>query len=109
MGKYSYEEDLDILYIYNNPENQKVAGNLVLGNFVLDLAKNGKVLGIEIDCASKIFKTTPENLSKLNNASIETIKFGNMVALGLILSTAIKEYSFQFAFPTQKQQITSFC
>jgi len=53
MEKYSYEEDLDILYIYNNPENEKVAGDLVFGNLVLDIAENGKVLGVEIDCASR--------------------------------------------------------
>jgi uncharacterized protein YuzE len=109
MKTHSYEEDLDILYIYNNPENEKVSNNLVLGNLVLDIAENGKVLGVEIDCASKLFKTPSENLNNLKNASVEVIKFGNMVALGFILSTALKEYSFQFAFPTQKSQITSFC
>jgi len=109
MKNYSYEKDLDTLYIYNNSEKENVVGNIVFGNFILDIGENGKVLGIEIDCASKFFKTTPESLNDIKTASVEVIKFGNIVTLGLVLSTKIKEYYFQFALPKQNQQITAFC
>ena len=62
MDKYEYEEDLDILYINNNLQKEKVLGNLVFGNIVIDIGENGKVLGIEIDCASKLFNLKPEQL-----------------------------------------------
>ena len=55
METYEYEEDLDILYVYNNPNKEKVEDSLVIGNIVIDIEKNGKVLGAEIDCASKLF------------------------------------------------------
>ena len=109
MKNYSYEEDLDILYIYNNPEKEKVAGNFVLGNFVLDVDGNGKILGIEIDCASKFFKMPSEQLNNIKTASIEVMKFGNMITLGLILATGIKEYHFQFAMPQKNQAPIAFC
>jgi len=54
MKNYEYEEDLDILYINNNFKKEKVIGNLVFGNIVIDIGESGKVLGIEIDCASKL-------------------------------------------------------
>ena len=55
MKNYEYENDLDILYINNNSEKEKIVGNLTLGNIVIDIGETGKVFGIEIDCASKLF------------------------------------------------------
>ncbi len=52
---YEYEEDLDILYVNNNLNKEKVIDNLVFGNIVIDFGEDGKVLGIEIDCASRLF------------------------------------------------------
>ncbi len=53
MNNYEYEEDLDILYINNNPNKEKPIGSLVIGNMVIDAGETGRVLGIEIDSASK--------------------------------------------------------
>jgi len=99
MKGYEYAKDLDILYIHNNSENEKVAGNLVIGNMVLDVGKNGKVLGVEIDCASKFFKFPAEQFKNLKTAKIEVIKFSNMITLGIVLATNLKERFFQFAIP----------
>ena len=109
MKNHSYEEDLDILYIYNNPKDEKVSGNLILGNMILDVGENGKVLGIEIDCASKFFRFPSEQIKELQIAKIEVTKFSNMITLGLILSTKIKEYHFQFAVPQKNNAPIAFC
>ena len=82
---------------------------MVLGNFVLDVGENGKILGIEIDCASKFFKISPEQLGNLKTTSIEVIKFGNMITLGLLLTTEMKEYHFQFAMPQKNKAPIIFC
>lgn len=65
MKNYEYEENLDILYINNNFEKEKVVGSLVFGNIVIDIGENEKVLGIEIDCASKLFNFPSEQLNNL--------------------------------------------
>lgn len=97
MKNYEYEEDLDILYINNNFEREKPTGSLVFGNIVIDAGENGKVLGIEIDCASKLFNFPPEQLNNLKMAKIQVMRIGNILTLGIALATSIKEHTFQFA------------
>jgi len=87
MKTYEYEEDLDILYVYNNPNKEKADDSLVLGNIVIDIAKNGKVLGVEIDCASKLFNFP---LEQLNNLSKAIISFNLNCMLEIAASVKIK-------------------
>jgi len=100
-NEYDYEDDLDILYVYNNPAGEVVVSNLSFGTIVIDIGQSGRVLGVEIDCASKIFKLPIEQLKNLKVAKVEVMKVGNMITFGVALSTAIKEYNFQFAVPQQ--------
>jgi uncharacterized protein YuzE len=101
MKNYEYEEDLDILYIYNNLDKEKVIGSLVFGNIVIDVGENGKVLGIEVDCASKLFNFPQELLNNLKIAKIQVMRLGNMLTLGIALATPTKEHTFQFAIPQE--------
>ena len=108
MKNYEYEEDLDILYINNNFEKEKVIGNLVFGNIVIDVGESGKVLGIEIDCASKLFNFSSAQLKDLKVAKVQVMKIGNMLTLAIVIATSIKEHTFQFVIPpeTNKNIIT---
>ena len=99
---YEYEEDLDILYIYNNLiRGKKVTNTLVFGNIVIDVGEDGKVLGIEIDCASRFFNFPPEQLKNLKMAKIQAIKIDNILTLGVAIATPIREHSFQFILPQE--------
>ncbi len=109
MENYDYEEDLDILYINNNFEKEKVIGNLVFGNIVIDVGESGKVLGIEIDCASKLFNFPPEHLNNLKLAKIQVMKMGNILTLGIALATQIKEHTFQFAISQETNNVPIIC
>lgn len=109
MDNYEYEEDLDILYINNNLEKEKTIGNLVFGNIVVDVGENGKVLGIEVDCASRLFNFPAEQLNNLKLAKIQIMKIGNMLTLGIVLGTAIKEHTFQFAVSQETSKIPIVC
>ena len=102
---YEYEEDLDILYINNNQHREKVIENLVLGNIVIDFGEDGKVLGIEIDCASKLFNFPSEQLKNLKVAKIQVMKIGDMLTLGVAIATSVKEHSFQFTIPQESSRI----
>ena len=104
MKNYEYEEDLDILYINNNFNKEKPINNLVLGNFVIDVGETGKVLGVEIDCASKLFNFTSEQLNDLQLAKIQVMRIGNMLTLGISIATKMKEHSFQFAIQQESSQ-----
>lgn len=101
MKNYEYEEDLDILYINNNLEKERVASNLVFGNMVIDIGENGKILGVEIDCASKLFNFPSEQLNNLKVAKIQVMRIGDILTLGVALATSMKEHSFQFAIPQE--------
>jgi len=103
MENYEYEEDLDILYISNNQAKENPVGNLVFGNIVIDIGEEGKVLGIEIDCASKFFNFPAEQLKELQVAKIQVIKVGNMITLGVVIATQTKEHSFQFVVPQENK------
>ncbi len=104
MKNYEYENDLDILYINNNLNREKIVDNLVLGNIVIDIGETGKVVGIEIDCASKLFNFPPEQLNNLQVAKIQVMKIGNMLTLGIIIATSLKEHSFQFMIQQEQNQ-----
>lgn len=109
MKDYEYEEDLDILYINNNFEKEKVIGNLVFGNIVVDLGESGKVLGIEIDCASKLFNFSSEQLNNLKLAKIQVMRIGNMLTLGIMLATQLKEHTLQFVIPQETTKVPIVC
>ena len=94
---YDYEEDLDVLYIYNNPSNKMVEGNLVLENMVLDIGREGEILGAEIDCASKFLNLPLDYLKNLKTAQIKIIKFRNMIKFEVnLVNNAGNSASFQF-------------
>ena len=105
MKNYDYGSDLDILYIYNNFENEEVEGNIVFENIVVDVGKTGKVLGVEIDCASKLFNFPSDQLNNLKLAKIQVMKIGNMLTLGIVLATQVKEHTFQFAISQEADKI----
>ena len=109
MKNYEYEEELDILYINNNSEKEKVIGNLTFGNIVIDIGETGKVLGIEIDCASKLFNFPSEQLKDLKVAKVQVMKIGNMLTLAIVIATSIKEHTFQFVIPQETSKTPISC
>lgn len=109
MKNYEYEEDLDILYVNNNFEREKVTWNLVFGNIVIDVGESGKVLGVEVDCASKLFNFPSEQLNNLKLARVQVMRIGNMLTLGIALATSIKEHTFQFVISQESSRVPIAC
>jgi hypothetical protein len=75
----------------------------------VDIGESGKVLGIEIDCASKLFNFPAEQLNSLNLAKVQVMRVGNMVTLGIALATSIKEHTFQFVIPQETNRVPIAC
>lgn len=81
-----YDEKNDILYIY---QKGKFKGNVEIGDFVLDIDVNKRVMGIEILNASENLKSlniTKDMLAKVKNASLKTLYKKDSILVGLVLS-----------------------
>ena len=105
MRDYDYEEDLDILYINNNREREKIEGSLIFGNVVIDVGFDGKVLGAEIDCASKFFNLDENQLKGLMVTKVNIMRLGNITTMGIMIATRAKEYVFQFVVPRERNNV----
>ncbi len=58
-----YRESSDTLYLYHNPHNDKVTGNLVFRDGpIVDIGRNGNVLSLSVDNASKKLKLSPDEI-----------------------------------------------
>jgi uncharacterized protein YuzE len=101
-----YEEDLDLLYISNNSNKEKVFGTLVFGNLVFDVGTDGKILGAEIDCASKLFNLSQEQLIALRNAKILINTVNNMLTLGVFVEVNSIERTYQYVISNKKISLT---
>tara|TARA_Y100000310_G_scaffold333395_1_gene410858 strand:+ start:1112 stop:1456 length:345 start_codon:yes stop_codon:yes gene_type:complete len=99
---YDYDKDLDILHVYSSEIKQGIKGNISFGYSTLDIGYNGKIVGMEIEEASKLFKVSSEVLSKLDNVSLEIRKMGNLLFIGVFLKKGFVKTNFQINFPVKK-------
>jgi uncharacterized protein YuzE len=61
MVKVNYDQKWDILYVYKEGKKAKFSVE-ALENFVIDIGSDGKVVGLEIQNASKTLKVTKMSL-----------------------------------------------
>ncbi len=107
---YDYDEENDILAVYNSP--RKVKESLeVSENIVVDLDKDDKINGIEIMDASEFFGSFNQEinkkfLSELDFVKIEPRSFRNQWILLVILQSKGKQFS-QPMPPLRKTEFTS--
>ena len=104
--KYEYADDVDVLYIDNNPERKKPKWNLPIGNMVIDVASNGKVLGIEIYSASKFLNFSPEHLNNLKIAEVRVMKMRNLITFGIFIGTATEKCNFQLGITKDENKLS---
>ncbi|MEK6917819.1 MAG: DUF2283 domain-containing protein [Nanoarchaeota archaeon] len=110
MYKFHYDEENDILSIYDSP--RKVKESLeVSENIVIDLDKNDRINGIEIMDAGEFFGSfNPEIdkdlLSELDSAKIEYKSFRSQWMLLVVLSAKGRQFS-QPMPPLRKTEFSS--
>jgi len=108
--KYDYDDENDILVIYEHNEDVKESLEVSEG-IVLDLDSDDGVVGIEIMDASEFFGSfNPEInksfLSELNSARIEYKSFRNQWMLLVVLQSKGKQFS-QPMPPLRKTEFAS--
>ncbi len=105
-GSFEYDAELDIFYIYNNQSGEDVAGSVGFGNVIYDVSVSGKVVGLEIDNASRVFNITPTLLEKVENANISVQVQKNMLLLAFVISVNKQVHTFSYVIPKNKVSIT---
>lgn len=80
--QFDYNEDLDILHIYNSDINPELKGCLNYGNFNIDIGNDDKVVGVELEGASSVLNMPKEKLANLDNTMLMVRKIGNILFIG---------------------------
>ncbi len=84
--KWNYDGDLDILHVYSEEIKKGVKGGLSAGNFNIDVGNDNRIVGIEIEEASKVLLLNPSILSSLDEVNLIIRKMGNMLFMGVGVS-----------------------
>jgi len=83
---YDQKEDIFIL-----SKNKKVKASIDLGDFIIDVDKDGFVSGIEILNASQNLGLAEEQLKELKLASMNVVYKPNYVYITIIMNFGLKE------------------
>lgn len=102
---YDYDSELDILHVYSSEINEGIKGCLSIGDFNIDIGRDNKVVGIEIEEASKNLRLNSEILSSLDKADIVIRKTRNMLFMGVAVMKGVINSSIQVTTPSNNLQI----
>lgn len=64
---YDYESDLDILHVYSSDIKEGIKGCVSIGDINIDVGYNDKIIGVEIEEASKLLKAHPLLIKIIGN------------------------------------------
>lgn len=78
-----YDSELDILHVYSEEIKDGVKGCLSIGDFNMDVGNDDKIVGIELEQASKNLNLSPEILSSPNKVDLTVRKSGNALFMGV--------------------------
>jgi uncharacterized protein YuzE len=87
--KIIYDEEDDILSMIHKDKKSKAS--IDIGDFVIDVDKNGFIIGLEILNASENLKLTSEQLSSLLQASMLVKYKPNYIYISLVMQLKDKE------------------
>ena len=70
---FTYDADADAMYIYKN-KSLKYKGSIDIGDFVIDISKEGKVKGLEILNTSVNLNVPKAALLKMTSAKLRVLQ-----------------------------------
>mgnify|MGYP001567436492 CR=1 FL=1 len=103
--KAEYNNELDILHVYSSEIEKGVKGCISFGYATLDISYDNKIIGLEIEEASRILNVSQNVLSGLEETNLIIRKEGNMLLVGIFLAKGEIKTNFQFNFPSQNMQV----
>jgi len=104
--KYDYDEELDILHIYNSEIDNGVKGGLSYGNFNIDLGFNNRVVGVELEGASSVLNLSQETLSNLDSVQLLSRRIGDTLFIGINVIKDKQNSTLQIGVPETDGEIS---
>jgi uncharacterized protein YuzE len=106
INHFEYSADIDSLHIFGD-EQSDIAGSLRFENLIYDVDTSGKIIGLEIDNASKLFNTSPELLKENIKEAFLNVKVSNNVLLmGFVVMVQKEKFNFSYIFSRDKIALT---
>ena len=106
INHYEYNSDIDSLHIFGNEEGE-IEGSITFENFIFDVDTLGRIIGIEIDNASKLLNVTPEFLNEhIKEAFLNVKVSSNNLFIGFTIMLQKKEFNFSYVIPRNKIVLT---
>jgi uncharacterized protein YuzE len=97
-----YDSELDTFHAYSEEIKKGITGCLSIGDFNIDIGDDNKVVGIELEQASKNLHLSPEILSSPDKADLIIQKSGNNLLMGVgIIKGMIQSSTHITALPNQ--------
>lgn len=92
--KFDYDKFNDLLYIYK--EDSSVYANIVIGEFHIDIDKEGNIVGVEVLNASELLNEYGVNknlLINLKTVEMKVVVRDNSLLMFLMLGSLVEEKS----------------
>lgn len=97
-----YDSELDAIHVYSEEIKNGVTGCLSIGDFNIDIGNDNKVVGIELEQASKNLNLSPKILSSPDKVDLIIRKSGNVLFVGIgVMKGTITSFSQVTAVPNQ--------
>ena len=79
---HDYDPDLDVLHIYSEKISEGVKGSLSVAEFNIDISNDNRVVGVEIEEASKILRLDPKIIESPDEVQLLVRHLGNFLFIG---------------------------
>jgi uncharacterized protein YuzE len=97
-----YDSELDMLHVYSEEIKKGIIGCLSIGDFNIDVGNDNKVVGIELEQASKNLHLSPEILLSPDKVDLIIRKSGNALFTGIeIMKGTIQSSTHITTLPNQ--------
>jgi uncharacterized protein YuzE len=97
-----YDFELDTIHVYSEEIKNGVTGCLSIGDFNIDIGNDNKVVGIELEQASKNLNLSPKLLSSPDKVDLIIRKSGNVLFIGMgVIKGTISSFTHITTLPNQ--------
>jgi len=86
---HDYDFELDILHVYSEEIKDGIKACLSFGDFNIDVGNGNKVIGIELEEASKNLGLSPKILANPDKIDLIVRKTGNTLLMGIGITKGV--------------------
>ena len=106
VNNFEYDKEIDSLHIFGSEESE-IEGSIVVGNLIFDVDTSGKVVGVEINNASKLLNAAPDFIStNINGAFLDVRKDNHILFLSFVIMLQKEKFNFSYMIARNKIALT---